>query len=137
MNDQTGSLNAELTAGSTVADRIGPAPSSTARGNVNVMYWLNLGGFLTGGITPIAALVMAYMGRGQDGDVVVDSHCTYVIRTFWIGLLYCVIGIVLTFVLVGFLVLAAAAIWWIVRCAKGLSFAGRGLPVPKPETWLW
>ncbi|MBV9076620.1 MAG: hypothetical protein JO048_03945 [Methylobacteriaceae bacterium] len=108
----------------------------STRANVSVLYWLHLAGFVTG-ITPLIALVMAYMGRGQDGDAVADSHYTYVIRTFWIGTLYAAIALVSMAVLIGFVLLPVAAIWWIVRSAKGLSCAGRGQPIPKPTTWLW
>ena len=103
--------------------------------NVNIVYYLYLASILVG-ITAIVGVIMAYMNRGQGTDWL-DSHYTYQIRTFWIGLLYGVIGLVLTFVIIGFAVLLFVLIWWIVRCVKGLQLAGKLQPVPDPATWMW
>jgi uncharacterized membrane protein len=103
--------------------------------NVNVVYYLYLASILVG-ITAIIGVIMAYMNRGPGADWL-DSHYTYQIRTFWIGLLYGVIGLVLTFIVIGFLVLLFVLIWWIVRCIKGLQLAGKRQPVPDPITWIW
>jgi len=103
--------------------------------NVNIVYYLYLASILVG-ITAIIGIIIAYMNRGSGSDWL-DSHYTYQIRTFWIGLLYSVIGLVLTFVIIGFLVLLFVLIWWIVRCVKGLQLAGARQPVPDPATWMW
>ncbi len=103
--------------------------------NVNVVYYLYLVSILVG-LTAIVGVIMAYMNRGPGADWL-DSHYTYQIRTFWIGLLYSVIGLALTFIIIGFLVLLFVLIWWVVRCIKGLQLAGKGQPVPDPATWMW
>jgi uncharacterized membrane protein len=103
--------------------------------NVNVIYYLYLASILLG-VTAIVGVIMAYMNRGPGADWL-DSHYTYQIRTFWTGLLYSAIGLVLTFVIIGFLVLLFVLIWWIVRCIKGLQLAGARQPVPDPATWMW
>jgi uncharacterized membrane protein len=103
--------------------------------NVNIVYYLYLASVLVG-ITAIVGVIMAYMNRGPGSDWL-DSHYTYQIRTFWIGLLYSVIGLVLTFIIIGFLVLLFVLIWWIVRSIKGLQLAGARQPVPDPATWMW
>jgi len=103
--------------------------------NVNVVYYLYLSSILFG-ITAIVGVVIAYMNRGPGADWL-DSHYTYQIRTFWIGLLYSVIGLALTFIIIGFLVLLFVLIWWIVRCIKGLQRAGNRQPVADPATWMW
>ena len=41
---------------------------------------------------------MAYINRGQAAGTWAESHYTYQIRTFWIGLLYSCISILLMFV---------------------------------------
>jgi uncharacterized membrane protein len=48
-----------------------------------------------------------------------ESHYRWQIRTFWWGLLWGVIGGILVLVFVGFIVLAADAIWIIYRIVKG------------------
>jgi uncharacterized membrane protein len=110
--------------------------AAPTRSNLNLLYWLHLGGLLTG-ITPVVALVMAYTNRKKDGDAIADSHYTFVIRTFWIGALYAVIGFVTTLVLIGLVILPLVGVWWIVRCAIGISRASRGEAIAKPKTWFW
>ena len=107
--------------------------------NINIIYYLYLASILVG-VTAIVGLIMAYMNRGiaysQGGDWL-DTHYTYQIRTFWIGLLYAAIGVVLTMAVIGIFVLFAVFVWWVVRCVKGLKFAGARQPIPEPTTWKW
>jgi uncharacterized membrane protein len=102
--------------------------------NVNIIYYLYLASIVVG-VTAIVGVIMAYMNRSA-GDWL-DTHYTYQIRTFWIGLLYGLIGAVLTMVVIGIAVLIAVVVWWIVRCVKGLKLAGAKQPVPDPNTWMW
>ena len=79
--------------------------------------------YLAGLIIPVAHLVgvvMAYINKG-DGAPWVETHFRYQIRSFWMLLLYFVVGSLLTFVGIGFLIILAAYIWFIVRCAKGFN----------------
>jgi uncharacterized membrane protein len=103
--------------------------------NVSLVYYLYLAAVVLG-VTAIVGLIIAYINRTADTDWL-DSHYTYQIRTFWIGLLYAFAGAVLTVAFVGFLVLLFVLIWWVVRCIKGLKWAGARAPVPDPATWLW
>jgi uncharacterized membrane protein len=103
--------------------------------NVNLIYYFYLASVVLG-LTAIIGLIMAYINRGSGGDWL-DTHYTYQIRTFWIGLLYGAVGVVLTMVLVGIAVLLFVLIWWIVRCIKGLKLVGARQPVPDPVAWLW
>jgi uncharacterized membrane protein len=50
---------------------------------------------------------------------VLESHFRWQMRTFWFGLLWAVLGVILAFVIVGFVVLLVNAIWIIYRIAKG------------------
>lgn len=103
--------------------------------NVKLVYVLYLASVVIG-ITLLVGLIMAYMNRGQVIGSWVESHYTYQIRTFWIGLLYSVISVVLMLVGIGFLLILAVVIWAIVRCIKGLQWAAAGNPVPNPESWI-
>ena len=103
--------------------------------NVTLNYVLYLVGFVIG-FTPIVGLIFAYMSRGLASSAV-DSHYTYQIRTFWIGLIATLISAVLTLVLVGFLLLFGVAIWMIIRCVKGLMAASRNQPIEDPQTYLF
>lgn len=117
-----------------------PAPRQTDRWlepgatNVQVIYILYLASFVVG-ITAIAGVVIAYINRGKAGGWV-ESHYTYLIRTFWIGLLYGLVSVILMFVLIGILLALATAVWFIARCVIGLQVLGRGEPIKNPESWM-
>jgi len=108
-----------------------PASTDTAR----IIYILYLVGFAAG-ITAVIGLVMAYVNR-DDAPEWLRSHYDFQIRTFWIGLLYCVIGGILSVVLVGVLVLLFAAVWLIIRVVKGFKFLEQRQPVPDVGTWMF
>ena len=75
-----------------------------------------------------------------------ESHYTFLIRTFWISLVLfvgggvvCGIGALLMIILIGFpimavgwLILLGASIWFGVRSILGLVFAARGEAYPRP-----
>ncbi|THV23300.1 DUF4870 family protein [Peteryoungia ipomoeae] len=101
--------------------------------NAQLVYCLYLISFVVG-ITGIVGLIMAYVNRGK-GPAWVDSHYTYAIRTFWIGLLYALIASILMLVAIGVILIFAVAIWVVVRCVIGLQKASAGQPVDKPDSW--
>ena len=103
------------------------------KGNVQLVYVLYLAGFVIG-ITPLVGLVFAYINRGKNGGIY-DSHYTYAIRTFWIGVLYSLISLVLTFLFIGVLGFIATAVWSIVRCIIGLQKVSRGEAIANPQSW--
>jgi uncharacterized membrane protein len=102
--------------------------------NVKLVYILYLASVVVG-LTVLIGLVIAYMNRGEVAGSWAESHYTYQIRTFWIGVLYSVISAVLMVVGVGFLLLIVVAVWAIIRCARGLQWAGAEKPVPNPQSW--
>jgi uncharacterized membrane protein len=113
-----------------------------------VCYGLYLLAFCTG-ITAIIGLVIAYAQRSSAGPAM-QSHFTYLIRTFWGGLMFMLvggvtmlIGGVLTIILIGFpimglawLILTAGSIWYAVRCIIGLVYLSRGEAHPRPYAVL-
>ncbi|RWC90460.1 MAG: hypothetical protein E5V58_09810 [Mesorhizobium sp.] len=102
--------------------------------NALVIYILYLAGLVIG-VTGIVGIVLAYINRGKAGGFV-ESHYTFLIRTFWIGLLYALISVVLMMLVIGFLLMFAAAVWFIARCILGLQALQRGEPVKNPQSWL-
>jgi uncharacterized membrane protein len=85
-------------------------------------------------VTPIIGVVLAYVERPSAPEWL-QSHYVYQIRTFWIGLLYFVVSLVLCVILIGIPLLLATWIWFIVRCALGLSRLLRREAYPTPESW--
>lgn len=102
--------------------------------NVQVIYVLYLAGLVIG-ISALVGVVIAYVNRGKAGGWV-ETHYTWAIRTFWIGIAYVVVSFILMLAAIGFLLLFATAVWFIVRCIIGLQAAGRGEPIKNPESWL-
>jgi uncharacterized membrane protein len=86
------------------------------------------------GITAVVGVVMAYVSRSTAPDWL-KSHYTFQIRTFWMGLLYFTVSAALCVILIGVPLLIASFIWYIVRCAMGLSRLLRNEPYPTPESW--
>ncbi|MDP2123046.1 MAG: hypothetical protein Q8J92_01565 [Parvibaculum sp.] len=99
---------------------------------VYILYFI---GFVNG-ITTIAGVIVAYLKRGESTPAAA-SHLTFLIRTFWIGLLFAVVGAVTMMIMIGMLILLATVVWALIRLIKGIMLAMDGKPVPDPETWLW
>ena len=88
------------------------------------------------GVTGLIGLVLAYVWKGEPHEDWEDSHYTYLIRTFWIGLLGIVVSMVLMLVLIGFLLAVAVGVWVLVRSVMSLVNAQKRQPMPDPGTWL-
>ena len=101
-----------------------------------IIYILYLSHFVPviGWVASIVGLVLAYVERDTAPDWL-RSHYTFQIRTFWIGLLYFVVACVLVVVLIGIPLLVAVWVWFVVRCALGLSRLLRNEPYPTPLSW--
>jgi uncharacterized membrane protein len=83
-----------------------------------VVYVLQALSFLWG-VTAIVGVVINYIKREDARGTVYESHFDWQIRTFWWGLLWGVIGLLLAIVMVGFVVMFVAWIWMIYRVVKG------------------
>lgn len=87
-------------------------------------------------ITWIAGVIVAYLKR-EGADPVTASHFTYQIRTFWIGLLYIFLGVLLMIIGIGWLIWFFAVVWSLIRNIKGFFAMSDNKPIEDPETWLW
>ena len=103
------------------------------KGNANLVYILYLASLVIG-VTGIVGVVMAYLGK-DEADPVTKSHYLNQIHIFWKALAFSLIGLVLMFVLIGFLVFIATAIWYIIRTVKGMQLLAKGEPYPNPQSW--
>ncbi|MBY8916846.1 hypothetical protein KUG85_08445 [Nitratireductor sp. L1-7-SE] len=102
--------------------------------NIQVIYILYLVGFVIG-ISALVGIVIAYMNRGKASGWL-ETHYTWAIRTFWIGVLFGFVSALLMVVGIGFLLIIAVAIWVVVRCVIGLQAVGRNEPIKNPQSWL-
>lgn len=110
-----------------------PAVSDT--GLAFIVYLLYFAGYLTG-ITKIIGVIIAHIQSGST-DPVARSHFQFQIRTFWIGLLYLIVGAVLFFVVVGAFVLLWWLVWSIVRNIKGVLALNENRPIANPTSWMF
>lgn len=101
-----------------------------------IVYILYLVSLFTGGLAAIIGLVIAYIYRDNSRGSYLESHFTYQIRTFWIGLLYLSISVLLCLILIGYLLLLAVFVWEIVRCVKGLQALNAYHHVDNVNSWL-
>ncbi len=119
-------------------DKVPPSDAANwlepGRQNVQLVYILYLVS-LAIGLTLLVGLVFAYMNRDR-ADPWLQTHYTYAIRTFWIGLLYGFICFVLIWVLVGFVLALVVLVWFVIRCVRGLQAVTQEQPIADPQTWL-
>ncbi|MCF6338682.1 MAG: hypothetical protein L3J84_12170 [Gammaproteobacteria bacterium] len=107
----------------------------SAQGAVQMIYILYLISIFTG-ITGIIGVVMAYRNKDDAPDWL-KSHYQFQIRTFWIGVLYILIGFMLTSMILGYFILLFWAIWVIVRCVKGMHLLDQKSAHTDPKTWMF
>jgi len=88
------------------------------------------------GLTAVIAVIINYVKRDDARGTLYESHFTWQIRTFWLSLIWAVVGFLTSFILIGYAILLGAAIWTIYRIVKGLLFwnDSRPLPVPAPAS---
>ncbi len=100
-----------------------------------IIYILYLASFVIG-LTGIIGLIMAYVNK-SDAPNWLQSHYQYQIRTFWIGFLFAFAGVATMIIAIGYIILLASAIWFIVRCVKGMKLLNENNQIPNPRTWIW
>ena len=116
----------------------GPGPQqSTVSGRqiALIVYILYFVSYFTG-ITALIGVIIAHVQLAS-ADALVNTHYRFQIRTFWIGLLYIAIGIVLTTAVVGIAVLFWWFVWSLVRNVKGVLALNDNQPIANPSSWMF
>ena len=83
-----------------------------------VIYALYAASFVIG-LSAIVAIVMNYVKQDEVRGTFLESHFRWQIRSFWFALLWTAVGLVTTFIMIGWLVLGVTAVWFIYRLVKG------------------
>ncbi len=94
---------------------------------------LYLASFITG-VTGLVGVVLAHIWSGDNKGTWVESHYTYLIRTFWFSFLASIVAALLSMVLIGFLLFPVIIVWFGVRSVLSLIKATKQEPMPNPET---
>ena len=76
----------------------------------------------------LIGVIIAHVKIGN-ADPLTRTHYQFQIRTFWIGILYLVVGAVLAVVVIGILVLLWWFIWSLVRNVKGVLALNDNKPI--------
>lgn len=121
MNDPT--LRPEATRG----------PSGFEFNRPTIVGLLYLASCITG-ITAIIGVVLAYVWKGEAHQPWEETHYTYLIRTFWIGVAGSVLGVLTLLIGVGFLILLGIGVWALVRTVLSLVSAQKREPMKDPAT---
>jgi uncharacterized membrane protein len=114
-----------------------PSRQSTVSGRqiALIVYILYFVSYFTG-ITALIGVIIAHI-QLPSADGLLNTHYRFQIRTFWIGLLYIAIGIVLTTAVVGIAVLFWWFVWSLVRNVKGVLALNDHKPIANPSSWMF
>jgi len=94
-----------------------------------IIYLLYALGFVTGGITSLAGIIINYLKRDEVRGSWLESHFRWQIRTFWFGLLWGVIGAMTTAIFIGIFIVIGNLVWVIYRIVKGWLALNDGKPM--------
>ncbi len=78
---------------------------------------------IVNGFTALVGVIIAHVKRGSSAGTIWHSHYNNMILVFWLSLVVFVVGFVLKWVLIGFVVLGILAVWYLYRTIKGLILA--------------
>lgn len=87
-------------------------------------------------ILPIIGVIFGYIFE-NDAKNYLKSHYHYIIRSFWIAILYSIVASASLLIAIGVILIPLCVIWWLIRAAKGLKALLRNEPIAHPETWLF
>jgi uncharacterized membrane protein len=112
-----------------------PQPAMSNKQLALIVYILYFAAYFTG-ITSLIGVIIAHV-QIDSADELLRTHYRFQIRTFWIGLLYLVVGTILTLVLIGIAVLFWWFIWSLVRNVKGVLALNEDRPIANPASWMF
>ncbi len=98
---------------------------------VALAFWA---GLFTGGLGALVGVIMAYFKRDDLAGTWGESILTYFITTFWVGLVLSIVGTVLAIVLIGYLILAVLAVWYLLRCLRATLAVFDRRPIEQPTS---
>jgi uncharacterized membrane protein len=112
-----------------------PPPAISNKQLALIVYILYFVAYFTG-ITALIGVIIAHV-QVASADPLLATHYRFQIRTFWIGILYLVIGTILTVVMVGIVILLWWFVWSLVRNVKGTLALNDNKPIANPASWMF
>ncbi|MCW8915487.1 MAG: hypothetical protein OQK24_06485 [Magnetovibrio sp.] len=88
------------------------------------------------GFPMLIGLIVAYIARGEAPEWL-KGHYTFLIHTFWGGLLLILVGVITWVVGVGMLLLWVLPLWYVIRIVRGWILLENRQEVPNPQSLLF
>ena len=111
-------------------DDVWKIPSPSNNKNLTLLvYLLQALGFVTGGLTAIAALVINYLKMDDVSESWLEGHFRWQVNTFWYGLLWTILAWLSWLILLGWLSAAVVTVWLIYRIVKGAIYLNDDKPI--------
>ena len=105
-------------------------PSMAERKNLAFLVYILQGfGFVTGGLTWIAAMMVNYIKFDSVRGSWLETHFRWQLNTFWYALLWWVVGLISWLLLLGWLVWGILTLWAIYRVVKGALLLNDNKPI--------
>lgn len=97
--------------------------------NLTLLVYVLLFLGLFNGLTAVIGVIANYVKLDDVRGTLYESHFRWQINTFWGGLAFLVVGGLLVWILVGFLIWGIGAVWLLYRVIKGALCLNEGKPV--------
>jgi len=78
----------------------------------------------------VIAVIISHIKVRETQSAFIRSHHSWLIRTFWWGLVWSVICGALTLLLIGYVGLGVLALWWLYRTIRGFINYNEGRSMP-------
>lgn len=88
------------------------------------------------GFPMLIGLILAYVVR-TEAEPWLETHYTFLIRTFWVGLVLIGIGILTWIFAVGMFLLWILPLWYVIRIVRGWFLLENRQRVPNPDSLLF
>jgi uncharacterized membrane protein len=102
---------------------------SDQRNLVLLVYILQGLGFVTGGLSWVAAMMVNYIKLDAVRGSWLESHFRWQLNTFWYGLLWWIVGLLMWLLLLGGLVWGLLSLWALYRIVRGALTLSDNKPV--------
>jgi uncharacterized membrane protein len=95
--------------------------SANDRTVMHILYGMHTIAWASMGTLAVIALIVNYIKRSDEPDLIFAAHHTYMINTFWWTILWLVVSspLYLLLVLPGALAWTVIGLWYLYRCIKG------------------
>lgn len=80
--------------------------------------------------TGIAAVIISHIKVNETQSAFIRSHHSWLIRTFWWGLLWAALCGILTLLVIGIFGFYVLALWWLYRSIRGFINYSERKPMP-------